>query len=72
MYDTGRMEQEFIEERLKRIEEKIDRIYASVERTRKYFLWTLIVTAVAFLLPLVGLVFVVPTLLSALSSYTGF
>jgi hypothetical protein len=32
----------------------------------------IIVTAVAFLVPLVGLVFVVPTLLSALSSYTGF
>lgn len=46
---------------------EIDAIYASVERTRKYFLWTLIITLVLFILPLIGLFFAVP---SFLGSYT--
>jgi len=44
-----------MEEVLKKIEEqnaKIDSIYASVEKTRKYFLWTFIITIVLVLLPL--------------------
>jgi len=47
--------------------EAITRIYTSVEKTRKYFLWTLIITVVLFVLPLVGLVFIIP---SFLSTYT--
>lgn len=49
-----------IEERLKVLEEKIDRVYASVEKTRKYFLAILIVTVVAFVLPLILMVFAIP------------
>lgn len=60
-----------IESRLKAIEEKIDRTYSSAEKTRKYFLYTLIVTIVAFVLPLAGLVFAVPMLFSILSGYAG-
>jgi CHASE3 domain sensor protein len=52
---------------LKKIEEqsqKLDTIFRSVERTRKYFLWTLIITVVVFILPLIGLFFVIPQFLS--------
>ena len=48
--------------------EIIEKIYISVEKTRKYFLWTMIGTVVAFVLPLIALGFVIP---SFLSSYTG-
>ena len=48
--------------------EKIDRIYKSVESTRKYFLWTFIITVACFVLPLIGLVFAIPQLLSIYSS----
>jgi len=48
------------ETRLRLLEEKIDKIYISVEKTRKYFLWTTIITVALFVLPLVGLVFVLP------------
>jgi hypothetical protein len=51
-----------------RLEAKIDAIYASVEKTRRYFLWTLIATIVAFVLPLIGAAFLAPAFLS---SYTG-
>ncbi len=47
---------------------KLNDIYRSVERTRKYFLWTMIGSILVFVLPLIGLLFVLP---SAMSSLTG-
>ena len=47
---------------------KIDEIYTSVEKIRKYFLWTLIVTIVVIVLPLIGLVAVIPGFISTYSS----
>lgn len=52
-------------------DEKLERIYQSVEKTRRYFLWTMIATVVTFVLPLVGLIFAVPFFLSTLSSAYG-
>jgi hypothetical protein len=49
-------------------EKKIDEIYKSVEKTRKYFLWTLIATLVAFILPLLALVVVIPWFLKIITS----
>ncbi len=60
------MEQNLGQE-LKDQREMIERIYVSVEKTRKYFLWTLIATLVAFVLPLIAMAFVIPQFLS---SYT--
>ena len=48
-------------------EKKLEEIYRSVEKTRKYFLWTLIITVVMIALPLIGLLFVIPTFLKALN-----
>lgn len=48
--------------RIEALEAKIDKVYESAERTRKYFMWTLIVTIVLFVLPLFGV-------LSMLSSF---
>ncbi len=56
---------------LKKIEEqdkKLEDIYRSVEKTRKYFLWTLIITLVFMVLPLIGLVYAIPKFID---SYTG-
>ncbi len=50
---------------------RLEQIYQSVEKTRKYFLWTMIATLVAFVLPLIGLVFAVPFFLSTLSTAYG-
>lgn len=50
---------------------KLERIYQSVEKTRKYFLWTLIGTVVTFVVPLIGLVIAVPYFLSTFSSAYG-
>lgn len=55
----------------KKIEEqgvKIDAIYKSVEKTRKYFLMIVWITVIAVVLPLIGLVFVLP---SFFNNYIG-
>jgi len=54
--------------RLAALEQKIDAIYISVEKTRKYFMWTMIITVVLFVLPLIGLMFVIPAFLT---NYVG-
>ncbi len=56
------------EEILKKIEQqdkKLEAIYRSVEKMRKYFLWTLIITAIVIILPLIGLAFVIPIYLES-------
>lgn len=47
------------------------KIYSSVEKTRKYFLWTLVLSILVFVLPLLGLLFVIPSFLSIYSSALG-
>lgn len=64
------MEQEILN-RLAAQEELLQRVYASTEKTRKYFLWTFYATIALFVLPLVGLMFAIPALMSTLgSAYT--
>ena len=58
------MEDTELLQRLNALEKKIDDVYASAEKTRKYFLAVVIVSVVAFVLPLIGLLFAVPSLLS--------
>ncbi|PIQ80466.1 MAG: hypothetical protein CO042_04425 [Parcubacteria group bacterium CG_4_9_14_0_2_um_filter_41_8] len=50
------------------LEAKIDAIYASVEKTRKYFMWTLIITVALVVLPLIGLMFVLPSFIQGMTS----
>lgn len=59
------------EQILKKLEEqdaKIDAIYVSVEKTRKYFLITMWVSLALFVLPLIGLLFAIPAFIN---SYLG-
>ena len=60
------MDQETLN-KLGALEKKIDAIYSSVEKTRKYFLFTLVITVVMIVLPIIGLVVVIPIFLSSLN-----
>lgn len=62
------MEQE-LEQRLTAIEQKIDATYVVANKTRKIFLWTLVIAVVTTILPLAGLLFVVPKLIQGLGVY---
>ncbi len=53
-------------------DKKIEAIFVSVEKTRKYFLWTMIITVAAVVLPLIGLLFAIPSFLSSYSSALNF
>lgn len=55
-------------DRLLALEHKIDMMSVSVEKIRKYFLYSLIATIVFFVLPLIGLVFAVPMLMSTIGT----
>ncbi len=61
------MEQDILK-KLAEQEEKIEKIYISVEKTRKYFLWTMIITIVVIVVPIIGLFFAIP---SFLNNYVG-
>lgn len=64
------MDQELLQ-KLQAQDEKLERIYQSVESTRKYFLWTLIGSVIMFVLPLIGLVLAVPFFLTTLGASYG-
>ncbi|MFA6463509.1 MAG: hypothetical protein WCV55_00710 [Candidatus Paceibacterota bacterium] len=51
-------------QKLEEQEKKIDQIYVSVEKTRKYFEWTLYITIALFVLPLIAMMFVLPSVMS--------
>ena len=62
------MEPNNIDSRLSALESKINSIYVSVEKTRKYFLWTLIITIALVVLPMIGMMFALPMFMS---NYVG-
>lgn len=66
-----RMDDTRFEERLTAQEDKLDAIYQSVEKTRKYFKWTLIVTIAVIVLPAIGLIFAIPAFIQAVSLTSG-
>lgn len=41
-------------------QELLEKIYASTEKTRKLFLWTLILSVLAFVVPAIGLLIAIP------------
>lgn len=60
-----------MEARLAAQEQKLDAIYRSVEKTRKYFKWTLIVTIVVMVVPAIGLIFAIPAFIRSVSLTSG-
>lgn len=57
--------------RLDALEKKLDAVHATSEKTRKMLLWTIILAVVVTVLPLVGMAFVLPSLLAGYASALG-
>ncbi|OIO48288.1 MAG: hypothetical protein AUJ32_00855 [Parcubacteria group bacterium CG1_02_40_82] len=53
------MDQETLN-KFEELDKKLDQIWRSAEKTRKYFLWMLIISLAVIVLPLIGLAFVIP------------
>ncbi|HMN19247.1 MAG TPA: hypothetical protein PKA31_01460 [Candidatus Moranbacteria bacterium] len=65
------MEQEILE-KITEQQEKIDAMYVSVEKLRKYFFWTFVFSVVTVVLPLLAALVIIPFALKALSTaYSG-
>lgn len=64
------MEQEILE-RIKMQDEFLQKIYISSEKTRKYLMWTFYGSIAIFVVPLIGIMLVIPTFLSTLSTAYG-
>jgi len=58
------MDEQQILQKLKEMEEKLDKVYKSTERTRKYILTMLIFSILVIVLPLIGFILVIPQFLS--------
>ena len=56
------------EDRLLVLEKKIDAMYVSVEKVRRYLFWTAVVTIALVVLPAIGLVFTIPKFISTYSA----
>lgn len=56
-----------IETKLAQLEAKVDALYSSSEKMRRYFLWTLIITIGVILIPL----FILPLFLPAFLASQG-
>jgi len=55
-------------ERLAEVEKKVEMTYRSVEKIRKYFLWTLIITLIFIVLPLLFIPFAISSFMHSYSS----
>ncbi len=50
---------------------KIDAIYKSVEKTRKYMFWTGVATIAFFVLPLIAAAFLIPSIIGGYMQTLG-
>lgn len=64
------MEQD-IQKKLEEQNAKLDAIFASVEKTRKYFRLIIWITVIAVALPAVGLIIVIPQFIDSYTSVLG-
>ena len=64
------MEQD-LQAKLDAQDKRLDDIYHSIEKMRKYFLWTLIITVATIVLPLIALVIVLPWFVKTITSAYG-
>ena len=53
------------------LEQKIDKLQHTIDRMNKVFLWTAIIAAALFILPLIGFLFLIPQIISGLSGYNS-
>ena len=57
--------------RLDKQDKLLEEIHISVEKTRKYFLWTLIISIAVIVLPFIGLLLVIPKVISIYTEALG-
>lgn len=64
------MEQD-LSEKLEAQEKRLEEIHKSIEKMRKYFLWSLVINVLTIVLPLTALAAIVPWFLRTIASVYG-
>ena len=64
------MEQD-IQNKLEEQDAKLDAIFVSVEKTRKYFVVMMWITIVVVVLPIIGLIFAIPSFINTYTETLG-
>jgi hypothetical protein len=54
--------------RMDALEAKLEAVYVSSERLRKFFMWTVIISTALFVFPFIGLLFAIPSFISTYSN----
>ena len=62
---------EDIVKKLEEQDKKLDAILESSEKMRKYFWWTMVISIAVIVLPLIGLMFVLPSFFDSLTIPAG-
>lgn len=57
-----------LDPQIQTLEKKIDDLQRSIDKLNKIFFWMLVITVALFVLPLLGLLFVIPQFLSTYST----
>ncbi len=57
-----------LDSQIQTLEKKIDDLQRSIDKLNKIFFWMLVITVALFVLPLLGLLFVIPQFLSTYST----
>lgn len=57
-----------LEQKIEGQAKKIDQIYISVEKTRKYFVMIMWITVLGVVIPMIGLAFAIPNFLNIYNS----
>jgi CHASE3 domain sensor protein len=53
-------------------DKKLEEIHRSIEKMRKYFLWTLVITIIVIIIPIIGIIILIPNLIGTINgSYLG-
>lgn len=60
-----------IEKKLADLESKIDNVYIAVEKIRKYIWWTMVITVAVIIIPLIAMIFVIPSFINSLNNIGG-
>jgi hypothetical protein len=59
------MEDAELKSRLDALEQKLNATFVAADKTRKYMLWAGIISAILIVLPLIGIFFAAPSLMSS-------
>jgi len=61
-----------LQQKITQLEQKIDQMQKTLDQFKQYFKWTMILSIVFFVLPLIGIVIMLPMMFNTISSnYSG-